>query len=211
MLLVAMLIWIFTWLFSDDSRLIRRTPLLLFGVVVGWVMQRSRFCMASAIREPFFTGDNQMAKSVLLLFAISVPLVTIALQFTHLDPYMAISSSFWIGALFGGLLFGFGMTLAGGCATGLLWRSAEGGLKVWVGLLFFAWSGSLTGLLMNRWDLFQESMTIELVEVSALGRQVYLPDVFEGYAWAWGLIGLWLIGWWLLIVYVRRHRRHMLR
>ena len=40
--------------------------------------------------------------------------------------------SFWLGALLGGVLFGIGMVIAGGCGAGSLWRAGEGHIKLWV-------------------------------------------------------------------------------
>ena len=40
-----------------------RAGFLLFGLVIGVVMQRSRFCFVKAFREPFLTGDGEMTKS----------------------------------------------------------------------------------------------------------------------------------------------------
>jgi len=41
-----------------------------------------------------------------------------------------------LGSLFGGFVFGLGMTLAGGCASGTLYRAGQGYLQFWLVLLF---------------------------------------------------------------------------
>jgi uncharacterized membrane protein YedE/YeeE len=210
-LFLLLLSWIFSWLFFATDTQLRRVPLLLFGLLVGWVMQRSRFCIASAIREPFFTGDTQMARAVLLCIAFSVPLVFAAVSLGEMDPYRYIPARFWIGSFSGGLFFGVGMTVAGGCATGLLWRCAEGGIKPAVALFFFTWGGSVFSGVLKQWPLLQESMSVELVRVSRLGGQVYLPDALGNTWLAIALVALWLACWWGLIVYVRNNRRQLLR
>ena len=134
-------------------------------------------------------------------------LVTLALQFTPIDPYLAIPARFWLGSLLGGCFFAAGMTIAGGCATGLLWRSAEGGIKIWLGLLCFAWSGSVFSALGRQWGWLQESMSVELVKVSALGRQLFLPDSLGGWLGAIVIMFGWLVCWYALLCYTRRSNR----
>jgi len=41
-----------------------RGGFLLFGLILGLVMQRTRFCFVRAFREPFMTGDGEMTKAV---------------------------------------------------------------------------------------------------------------------------------------------------
>src|SRR3989475_9658115 len=50
------------------------------------------------------------------------------------------------GALGGGLVFGVGMTLAGGCGAGSIWRAGEGQVKLWAAIACFALGGSLARL-----------------------------------------------------------------
>jgi len=45
---------------------------------------------------------------------------------------------FWLRALIGGTIFGMGMTVAGGCAVGTLWRTGEGQVKLWFSALGFS-------------------------------------------------------------------------
>ena len=35
------------------------------GLLIGWVLQRSRFCIVRALREPFMTGETSAAKAVM--------------------------------------------------------------------------------------------------------------------------------------------------
>src|SRR5215470_5981878 len=87
---------------------------LLFGVVFGVIFQRSRFCLVRAFREPFMTGDGEHTRAAALAVAISALGFSI-LKFTDLkDRGEWVFASAGLGALAGGLLFGIGMTLAGG-------------------------------------------------------------------------------------------------
>jgi uncharacterized membrane protein YedE/YeeE len=69
-----------------------------------------------------------------------------------------------VGALAGGLIFGFGMVLAGGCGVGTIWRVGEGQVKLWLTLVTFALGASLTRLALTATGLSQQ-----------LGAAVFLP------------------------------------
>ena len=67
----------------------------------------------------------------------------------------------WAGpnAVIGGLLFGFGIVLAGGCETGWMYRAVEGQVHYWwVGL------GNVIGstILAYYWDDFAPALATEL-------------------------------------------------
>jgi uncharacterized membrane protein YedE/YeeE len=46
-----------------------------------------------------------------------------------------VASAFWVPALIGGIIFGFGMTIAGGCTVGSTWRAGEGHVKLMLSLV----------------------------------------------------------------------------
>src|SRR5258708_6739383 len=69
-----------------------------------------------------------------------------------------------VAALGGGLAFGIGMTLAGGCGAGSLWRAGEGQVKLWVAVACFALGASLVRLAMTQSGLLRK-----------LGAAVFLP------------------------------------
>lgn len=146
-----------------------RGVLLLFGLFLGIVNQRSRFCFVKAFREPFMTGDGKMTK------AAAVALIVVVIGFaiikgTDLNDMRSmdefVNATFWIGSLIGGLIFGIGMILAGGCAAGALWRSGEGQVKLWLAILGFALSGSLFRTFLIKNELMDK-----------LGKSHFLPDI----------------------------------
>ncbi len=61
-------------------------------------MHRSRLCFARAFREPFVTGEGEMAKAVILALAIGLPLAALLFEKKIIDPYVAIPATFWIGS-----------------------------------------------------------------------------------------------------------------
>ena len=119
-----------------------RGGFLIFGLIIGIIMQRTRFCFVRAFREPFMTGDGTATKAVVLAVLIGVVGFSI-LKWTDMKDWEAqVSAGFWLGSLLGGTVFGIGMSLSGGCASGTLWRVGEGHTKLWLALVAFTLSAS---------------------------------------------------------------------
>ena len=143
---------------------------LVFGAVFGFVFQRSRLCLVRAFREPFMTGDGEHTRASALAVVISM-LGFAVLKFTDLkDKGEWVFPAAGVGALAGGLIFGVGMVLAGGCGSGSIWRVGEGQVKLLAAVVTFALGASLTRLALSGAGLQQK-----------LGVAVFLP------AWlGWG-------------------------
>ena len=153
-----------------------RGGILLFGLFIGTVMQRTRFCFVRAFREPFMTGNGDATKAVALAIIISVTGFSI-LKWTDLREWETmVSSGFWVGSLIGGIIFGIGMSFTGGCATGSMWRAAEGQVKLWIALVGFTFGGSYFRAWMD-----------ETGWTSKLGQPVFIPDIV---GWKLGIIGI---------------------
>ena len=147
--------------------------LLLFGLIIGLVMHRSRFCFVRAFRDPFMTGDAEMVKVVSLSLMV-YGLGSAVIKWNYIQPdTLGVIHPFWIGSLLGGTIFGFGMLLAGGCASSTLWRLAEGHTKLGVTLVSFALSNTAAMRFIEAYDLRHY-----------LGKGLYLPSVFS---WQLGL------------------------
>jgi len=156
---------------------------LLFGVAFGVIFQRSRFCLVRAFREPFMTGDAEHTRAAALALVIST-LGFAILKFTDLkDKSEWVFPAAGAGALAGGLAFGVGMTLAGGCGAGSIWRAGEGQVKLWAAIACFALGVSLTRLAAAQAGLLQQ-----------LGAAVFLPSAI-GWGGALGLVVLVMAAW----------------
>ena len=94
-----------------------------FGVAYGMMLQYGRFCFASASRDLFAAGVPRMAVGILVALVffsvIQATLATINMSTFHPAPI-------GIHMLIAGLIFGVGMVLAGGCASGSLYKIGEG-------------------------------------------------------------------------------------
>lgn len=133
----------------------------LFGLAFGLIIERAQVCFTSAFRDLWITGRTQMAKAIIAGMAVSTIGVYSYVQL-GLDPKI-----FWAGpnAVIGGLLFGFGIVLAGGCETGWMYRAVEGQVHYWwVGL------GNVIGstLLALVWDDLAPAIAVNYDKINLL-------------------------------------------
>ena len=125
---------------------------LVIGLVFGAVVQRTNFCAMGSISDLVLSGDCRRFRAWLLAIAVAL-IGTQALDFAgviDIDKSIYLSANLgWLGAIVGGLMFGFGMTQSGGCASKTLVRLGGGNLKSLVVMLvlgIFAYM-TLRGLL----------------------------------------------------------------
>ena len=108
---------------------------LICGALLGFVMQRGRFCLTGGFRDMYLAKNNRMFYA--LLIAISVQSVGVfALIQAGLLTYEAGAFP-WLGTVIGGYIFGLGIVLAGGCATGTWYRAGEGLIGSWIALFTY--------------------------------------------------------------------------
>lgn len=105
---------------------------LLCGALLGFVMQRGRFCLTGGFRDMYIAKDNRMFYALLIAIAVqSIGVYTLielgVIQFTAgAFPLLAV--------VVGSFIFGIGIVLAGGCATGTWYRAGEGLIGSWIAL-----------------------------------------------------------------------------
>lgn len=111
---------------------------LILGVVFGGLVQRSDFCTMGAISDWALLGDTSRFRA----WALAIGVAILGTQGLELAGLIDLSKSIytgtklnWAGALLGGLLFGFGMTQAGGCGSRTLARLGAGNIKSLVVML----------------------------------------------------------------------------
>lgn len=109
---------------------------LLCGFLFGFVLQRGRFCITGAFRDMYVTKSNKMF--IALLIAISVQSIGFFLLketgFLNISPAENFAP---VAVIVGAFIFGIGIILAGGCATGTWYRAGEGLIGSWIALLFY--------------------------------------------------------------------------
>ena len=143
-----------------------------FGCCFGFILQKSRFCFTASMRDPCITGSTSVTRAVLIAFAITTIGFT-AIKYgsflsTGTIPGQSYVMPISLTTALGGILFGIGMVIAGGCASGTLMRVGEGFSMQMLSLVFFI-IGSLIGANhMGFWEL----------NFNATAPRVFLPDVF---------------------------------
>ncbi len=110
----------------------------LLGGLAGWLIERSHFCTMGAISDWYLFGSQRRLRAwglaiatalVLTQLAAAVGLVPLALS----EPLGSAIEP--VALIVGGVLFGIGMVLAGGCASRNLVRLGGGSLKALVVVL----------------------------------------------------------------------------
>jgi uncharacterized protein len=108
---------------------------LLLGGLFGAVVQASHFCTMGAVSDYVLFGSLRRLRVWALAVATALAGTQGLVLAGLLPPPEAAPGILWAGAVLGGLLFGHGMVLAGGCAAKALVRLGGGSLKALVVLL----------------------------------------------------------------------------
>ena len=205
---------------------------IALGGALGFVLQRGRFCLNSAFRDIIFVKDVTMFRAYLLCVAVAIigsnlldsaglimtidpdsgQLVSTALLRQNVVPFANIV---------GGFLFGIGIVLAGGCASGIVYRLGEGQVAAMVAIFGFFFGIAMTtdGMLspvrellkswrfeingksnLALWDFFGGGPAAKWITIAVFVTAL-LIYVFKGKptfrksgkGFSWGLTGL-LVG-----------------
>ena len=107
---------------------------VVVGLGIGAFLQKGRFCFVHAFRDFFAFKDSRVTKAVLAATTLTMVFWSIAYALGY---YQGFWTPGWgLTGLVGGFVFGVGMTYAGGCASGTLYRAGEGYLHFWLTLAF---------------------------------------------------------------------------
>ena len=175
-----------TWIYSKNAYA-RVGGLLLCGIAFGIIIQRTRFCFVRGFREPFMTGESQMPRAIAIAVIIST-LGFAALKYSGVrGENVYVPQAFWFGGLVGGVIFGIGMVIAGGCGSGSVWRAGEGQIKLILAVVFFALSTSL----FKTWIRSSAGLT------SLMGYRVFMPN-FISYKWSLILVIVIMLAYYLI-------------
>ncbi len=167
----------------------------VLGGVFGATAHRTNFCTMGAISDMVFMGNWNRMRAWLMAIAVAM-LVSQAMHVfgvVDLNESIYLTTSFgWAGAIIGGLMFGFGMTLGGGCGNKTLVRLGAGNLKslvVAIVLGIFAYM-TLRGLIgLGRVEL-EAAANIDLSEnFDSQG----LPDLLAGLTGASADLLRWIV------------------
>lgn len=142
------------------------------GTCFGFILQKARFCFTASMRDPSLTGMTTVTRAVLIAFAITTIGFTAIKYGAFISgqpiPGQSYIAPISLATIVGAFLFGIGMVIAGGCASGTLMRVGEGFTMQILSLFFFI-VGSLWGAHDFGWW--------KLNFISD-GPKIFMPDVF---------------------------------
>lgn len=171
---------------------------IIIGGLMGMISQRSRFCIVKAFRDPFMSGESHGAVGVMAgllvglfgftaikIFGISAEEISQrSTEMTWVFP------QFWVKGALGGLIFGIGMTIAGGCAAGTLWRVGEGQVKLWMAAIGFVLISPIS-----------KKFVVPLLDSTiphGMSFKNYLPD-YLGYSGSFALVIAIILIWYIFV------------
>lgn len=123
----------------------------VFGFLYGFLLQKADFCFVASVRDWISVKDTRILNGVLALIATSLLGWGIVLA-----SGMRSAADVWtvpLGGenLIGGILFGIGMTWAGGCGSGTLYRAGMGYVQFWIVLAAALAGNLLFAFLYDPW------------------------------------------------------------
>jgi uncharacterized membrane protein YedE/YeeE len=117
---------------------------LATGLVFGYVLQRGGFCLTRAISNAVLSRDTALLRAYLLALLVAMVGVQALEAAGAVD--IPIRSLHWLANIVGGMLFGVGMILSGGCSGSTWYRLGEGAIGAWVVLVGFAIGATIAGV-----------------------------------------------------------------
>lgn len=178
---VAATIWI-GW--AESGRL---AALFAIGAMMGVALYHAAFGFTGAWRAFFTTGRSGAVRAQLVMLALAV-----ALFFPMLDagevfgqPVRGFVFAAGWELCLGAFLFGIGMQLGGGCASGTLYTTGGGDTRSAITLVFFVIGMTLGAWDMERWQSLPALPPLSLPDRLGLWPALALNlAVFAALAWA---------------------------
>jgi uncharacterized membrane protein YedE/YeeE len=176
----------------------RQSALFLVGAGAGLVLYHAAFGFTSAWRVFIADGRGAGLRAQMLMLALTCivffPLLASGQVFGH--ALRGFVSPAGVGVLVGAFIFGLGMQLGGGCASGTLYSVGGGNTRMVVTLAAFI-AGSVIGTVHAQWWAARPSLP-PISLVTALGPVLALAVSLGLFAAIWTLT---------IVVERRRHGR----
>lgn len=179
---------------------------VLTGLIFGVLMQRFRFCMVAATANWVLIKDMRQVATFVTVLAVAIA----GTQFLEIAHLVDISqagyrnSNFdWWGVIFGGLVFGIGATLAGGCATRTVIKSGEGNLQSIIAMFSFMIFATITqyGWLEPMRLKMTAATSVNLTTDAGIASMLHVSPILVAVLMVLGLLSF-------LIYAVRSQRIH---
>ena len=165
----------------------RLAALWLVGAGLGFALYRAAFGFTGAYRVCIATGRSGAVRAQMLMLAVAVLLFFPALAAGTVfgQPVRGfVFPAGWEVAI-GAFLFGIGMQLGGGCASGTLYTTGGGDTRTGITLVCFVAGMTLGAWDIERWDALAALPPISLPQALGLWPALALNlGAFALIAWA---------------------------
>ncbi|WEG15434.1 YeeE/YedE family protein [Alkalihalophilus pseudofirmus] len=191
----AILLSIATFTIADANLLIQ----LWIGLLLGYTLFHARFGFTSAFRRLMSVGNGEGLRAHMLMLAVAsslfAPILAYGASFYGHDP-TGFVSPVGTSLLVGAFIFGIGMQLGGGCASGTLYSVGGGRSSMFITLFGFI-AGSVIGA--AHFDFWMnETPTLPAISLAT--------DTGLGYGGAWLLQLVIFAGIIFLTYYIQRKK-----
>lgn len=179
---------------------VSQSMLLGIGLLLGYTLFHARFGFTSAFRRMMSVGNGQAMRSHMLMLAVAVTLFAPILAYGTTffgGPVAGYVSPVGVSLLVGAFIFGIGMQLGGGCASGTLYALGGGRSVMFVTLIFF-----IVGATVGAYHLPFWTEDLPAFEPYSLATSTGLG---YGGAWLVSLLFFGLIAW--ITVVIERKRK----
>jgi uncharacterized protein len=153
------------------------------ALIFGFIANKTSFCTMGAVSDLVNMGDWGRMRAWLLGIGLAILGTNLLANQGYVDlaqTFYSRGTVYWLAALVGGLTFGLGMTLAGGCGQRTLVRLGGGNLKSIVVFLFLGYTALVTmnGILREFVDavLRAEAVTLQLDGLQTLPSLMGMTD-----------------------------------
>lgn len=153
------------------------------GFAFGYVAERGGFCLTRALSNFFIMRDTTLVRAYLLALLIAMAGTHVLMSVGLVD--IPIRPFHWLANLVGGVSFGIGMILSGGCSGSTWYRLGEGAIGAFIVLIGFAMGATAisVGILMPL------RQALQTPEVTIGGANPTLASVVGLSPW-WIILGL---------------------
>lgn len=154
----------------------KHAALFVVGALLGLVLYQAAFGFTSAWRVFIADGRGAGLRAQMLMLAVGVALFFPALASGTLfgNPVTGLVSPAGTSVIVGAFIFGIGMQLGGGCASGTLYTVGGGSTRMLVTLVFFIVGSVIGTAWMPFWTSLPQLEPISLVKTLGLAPALLL-------------------------------------
>ncbi|MGZ5199163.1 MAG: YeeE/YedE family protein [Telluria sp.] len=170
-----LLIVLGAWYLAQEAGA-RQSALFVVGALLGLALYHAAFGFTSAWRVFIADGRGAGLRAQMLMLAVGVAMFFPALAHGTLfgNPVTGLVSPAGTSVIVGAFMFGIGMQLGGGCASGTLYTVGGGSTRMIVTLIAFIAGSVIATAHMPFWTSMPQLKPVSLVKVLGLAPALVL-------------------------------------